>query len=124
MVDQAAEKNANQKQSAGNQHRTVSSKHGEQLTCVDCPRPCSHRAADADDRQQPFPLLRVIQIVRQRPELRDNEKIENSDPEKEQDADMKSCPAQHVKDCEMRREKESYGRYQPVSIYPGGKPAV
>ena len=60
-------------------------------------RPGAHRAdpraetaADADQRKQPLALLLGVEVVRERPELRDDHHVEDADPEEVDDADAQA----------------------------------
>ena len=55
--------------------------------------PRAQRLADADERKQPAPLTFGVEVVRERPELRHDEHVDEADPDVEGDAFPQSEPA-------------------------------
>ncbi len=65
-----------------------------------------------------------VEVVGERPELRDDHQVEHADPEEVRDADRHPDAPEHVERDEARDEEVRHDVQQRAAIEPRGKPAV
>ena len=71
----------------------------------------AERATERNHREEPLSLLGRVEIVRERPELRDDHHVEDADPHEEHEPHVSpqhGNVARHVKQHEVRREEQGH----------------
>ena len=86
-VDPVREKEAQDEQGAGEQHREVEAERGDHLAHDRRTGDGPGRPSDLDDGKQPLAFLVRVQVVRESPELRQDHRAEDPDPDEERDPD-------------------------------------
>jgi len=96
------------------------------LQCFEQPGGClragerSNGSADPNHRKQPFSLGFRVEVVRERPKLRDHKDVENADPDVECHANADAAQAESLKNqkvgCEEERQPDD--QFQPVHSIP------
>ena len=83
------------------------------------------RHADHDDREQPIAGLFGVDVVRERPELRDERHVEDTDPDEEGDADIRHAGRHRRREqLDARDEEQGDAHQQPGAVDAGREPAV
>ena len=65
----------------------------------------AERGAEADDREQPLAFRLVVDVVGERPELRDDHQVEDADPDEEDDGERHAASAPASRRPPGRREE-------------------
>ena len=85
----------------------------------------AQRGAERDEREQPLALLLPVEIVGQRPELRDHRQAEDADPDEEGDADIGQVELHaEVEQLQAAGEEADQADDEPTATDPAGQPAV
>ena len=86
-------------------------------------RPGGH--ADHDDREQPIAGLLGVDVVGERPELRDQRHVEDADPDEEGDADIRHAGRHRRREqLDARDEEQRHAHQQPGAVDARREPAV
>ena len=86
--------------------------------------PGAERRADADQREQPAALAFRVEVVRERPELRDHEDVENPHPDEEREAFADAVAPEHGKDQQVDGKKQPAHDDQTRALHARRDPAV
>ena len=73
----------------------------------------AERGAEADDDEQPLAFFLRIDVVGERPELRDDHQVEDADPQEEDDAERHAELREHVEEHQAGGEERGHDVDQP-----------
>ncbi len=95
------------------------------MTGDERPERRTRRHPDHDDRKQPFARFLAVDVVGERPELRDQRDVEDADPDEERDADEGDARRyRHREQLDADDEEQGDADEQPGPIDAVGEPAV
>ena len=96
----------------------------DEVAGADRSDPGAEAAADADQREQALALFRRVEVVGERPELRDHHHVEDADPEKVDDPDLQARLERQQEQHQVRDEEQRHPLHQLDAIHARGERPV
>ena len=124
MIDPQREGDGEEQAGGCDQHQRIRAGGREGDRCELGAGDGAERGPEADERKEPLAPLGAVQIVGERPELRDHHEVENADPEEERDADVHAGDAGEIEQQEVRGKEQRHTADQPEPVHGGCERAV